>query len=108
MITEQDITIYTKVKETWVKMDLKGTFRNTSIKNRTQTGVQTNDVGVVRIFENIELTTGDVLINKKIDDDFESITKLREIHGKHNVFTIKSIDNYFLGTELDHIKIGLI
>ncbi len=109
MITEQDITIYHKVDKNYVKTALKGTFRNTSIRNRTQSGINTTDKGLVRVFENIEVASEDIVVNKLVEDTENiSLTSLKEKYGIHNVFLVKSVDYFMVGTKLDHVKIGLI
>ena len=109
IFTEQDITIYHKVAKNYIKMNLKGSFRGTSIRNRTQSGVNTTDNGLVRIFEDIEVASEDIVVNKFVEDiENISLTMLKEKYGKHNVFLVKSVDYFMVGTKLDHVKIGII
>lgn len=130
MITEQEITIYNKLTNgKWKRTNLKGTFRNTSIQNRTLTGSNTNDNGLLRIFDtknyvdfqqwknnnllNSEVwtvQTGDVIVDSKIDFEYEGtapITALQNEYGREHVLLVVSFDDLRKGTDLDHIKIGL-
>lgn len=132
MITEQEITIYNKFTDvnkqvTWHKTPLVGTYRNTSILNRTKTGSNTNDTALLRIFDtskyvdekeykkklNVDVWTaqiGDIVVDKNVDLDITStapITELQKQYGKAHVQSIVSIDDNRKGTVLDHIKVGL-
>ena len=130
MITEQEITIYNKLTNSkWKRTNLKGTFRNTSIQNRTLTGSNTNDNGLLRIFDTKDFVdynewknndfsntnkwtvqTGDVIVDRWVDFEFEGnapITALQKEYGREHVLSVISFDDYRKGTSLDHIKIGL-
>lgn len=132
MITEQEITIYNKFVDdkkqiTWHKTHLIGTYRNTSILNRTKTGSNTNDTALLRVFDtskyideeeykkalNVDVWTvqiGDIVVDKNVDFDIAStapITELQKHFGKSHVQAVVSIDDNKKGTVLDHIKVGL-
>ena len=132
MITEQKITIYNKFVDdkkqaTWHKTHLIGTYRNTSILNRTKTGSNTNDTALLRVFDtskyvdeeeykkalNVDVWTvqiGDIVVDKNVDFDITStapITELQKQFGKNHVQAVVSIDDNRKGTVLDHIKVGL-
>lgn len=132
MITEQEITIYNKFVDdkkqtTWHRTPLIGTYRNTSILNRTKTGSNTNDTALLRIFDTSKYVNeeeykkelkpdvwtvqiGDIVVDKDVDFDITStapITELQKQFGKAHVQAIVSIDDNRKGTVLDHIKVGL-
>ena len=110
------ITIYHQCDNQWQIYHVLASFRNTSILNRNNTGIDTADSALIRIFDedNInvkyEVDKKDVIVNKEVDDKISSvpITELQKKYGKNNVFQVKSIDKFKFGTELDHIKVGAI
>lgn len=114
----QDITIYHKVDNSWVRYNLRASVRNTSYLNRNKTGVSTTDSVLIRIFDvegygstwNIE--KGDVVLDSNSEYDIikAPLTELREKYGKSSVYEVSSIDKFIFDDEdikeLNHIKIG--
>ena len=115
----QKITIYHKKVEnkvtTYERYVKEASYRNTSIKNRTATGVSNSDNALIRIFDIKEykntwyIEKGDIIVNKEVEDEIEGtspITQLSNKYGRENVQEIISKDEFIFGTELDHIKLG--
>ena len=114
----QDITIYHKEKTLFKRYNLIGSVRNTSYLNRNNTGVQTTDSCLIRIFDvdgynnEWKATKGDVIVLKKVEDDIKNapLTELRQKYGKDYVCEISSIDIFKFDNldikPLNHIKIG--
>ena len=110
----QDITIYHKSGNSWVRYNVKASFRNTSILNRNKTGVSTSDNALIRVFDVLGYEStwncekGDVVVNKSVTDNITTtpLTTLQTKYGANNVYQVQSIDKNVFGEELDHIKIG--
>lgn len=115
----QKITIYHKKTEnkvtTYERYVVDASYRNTSIKNRTTTGVSNSDNALIRIFDIKEykntwyIEKGDIIVNKEVEDEIEGtspITQLSNKYGRENIQEIISKDEFIFGTELDHIKLG--
>ena len=116
---KQMITLYHKdtTNKVYVKYQLLASVRDTSIQNRTKTGVSSIDNALVRIFANdhnpssYSVSQGDLLVNKAVDDTIsydKGLTELRALYGEENTYKINSIDKFIFGEELDHIKLGAI
>jgi len=128
MITEQEITIYNKYKtnnETkWHRTTLIATLRNGSLTRYTGNTVQTDYSSLIRIYDTSDYVeekdyngtgwtcrSGDIVVNQKTNYEITTdapITELRQAYGDKNVYSIVGFDDYRKGTELDHIKLGLI
>jgi hypothetical protein len=114
----QDITIYHKIQNSWVRYNLIASLRNTSYLNRNNTGTSISDNAVIRIFDvegynntwNIE--KGDVVLDIKSEYDIikAPLTELREKYGKSSVYEVSSVEKFIFEDddikELNHIKIG--
>ena len=116
----QEITLYHKTNNGIVRYPLIASYRGTSILNRNNTGVNTTDSVLIRIFyannEEFEIAKDDVIVNKLVSNTFLDntipLTELQRIHGKDNVFKVRSIDVFKFDDsdlqELNHVKVGLI
>lgn len=115
----QDITIYHKENNGWIRYNItKASVRNTSVRNRTNTGVSDVDNALIRIFDvdgygkTYFVTKGDVIVSLLVQDDVKSapITELRKKYGEENVYQVNSVDKFIFKDqeikELQHIKIG--
>lgn len=117
----EEITIYHQNEDKqWVRYHTTASVRNTSIRNRTTTGVSTLDNTLIRIFD-VEgynntyfIKKGDVVVKNRVLDDVLSapITELRKKYGDDQVYQVKSIDEFIFKDqsikELQHIKVGAI
>ena len=128
MFTEQQITIYNKYKQNnqtkWHKKVLDATLRNGSLTRIQSNSVMTDYSSLVRIYDTSDYVeeqnyngigwtcrSGDIIINKATEYEITTdapINEMRGLFGAKNVYSIASYDDYRKGTDLDHIKIGLI
>ena len=128
MFTEQQITIYNKYKQNnetkWHRMIKNATLRNGSLTRITANTVTTDYSSLVRIYDTNDYVeeqnykgigwtcrSGDIIINKATNYEITTdapINELRDLFGAKNVYSIAGYDDYRKGTDLDHIKIGLI
>lgn len=116
----QDITLYHKTQNGYVRYPLIASFRGTSIKNRNTTGEDSTDSVLIRIFyinnEPFEVSKDDVVVNMSVNDNITDntipLTQLQASYGKENVFKVKSIDKFKFDDpdiqELNHTKLGLV
>ena len=116
----EDITIYHKTNIGWVYYQLKASVRDTSIRNRTNTGKDDTDKVLIRIFDvdgygsTYNIIKDDVIVRGLVANSITSapITELRALYGKDNVYQVKSIDKFIFDDdsikELQHIKVGAI
>ena len=116
----QDITLYHKTDDGYVRYPLIASYRGTSILNRNTTGVNTTDSILIRIFFDknsaFEISKDDVIVNQLVNDTILDntipLTQLQNSYGKENVFKVKSIDKFKFDdndiSDLNHIKVGLI
>lgn len=115
----EDITIYHKDNSNWVKYNLKASVRDTSIRNRTNTGKTDADSVLIRIFDvdgyksTYDIAKDDVIVRGNVSDEIikAPMTELRDKYGKENVYLVKSIDKFIFDDDmldLQHIKIGAI
>jgi hypothetical protein len=116
----EDITIYHKIQNGWDRYPVKASVRDTSIRNRTNTGKSDNDTVLIRIFDvdgygsSYTIAKDDVIVRGNVDNQIVSapLTELRAVYGKENVYLVRSIDKYIfddvITKELQHIKIGAI
>lgn len=116
----EDITIYHKIQNGWDRYNVKASVRDTSIRNRTNTGKTDNDNALIRIFDvdgyrsSYNVAKDDVIVRGIVNNSITSapLTELRAIYGKENVYLVRSIDKYIfddeITKELQHIKIGAI
>lgn len=116
----QDITLYHKTSDGYIRYPLIASYRGTSILNRNTTGVNTTDSVLIRIFYKdngiFEVAKDDVVVNKLVDDTITDntipLTTLQNAYGKENVFKIRSIDIFNFDDEeleeLNHVKLGLV
>lgn len=115
----QDITIYHKTEKGYTRFNKKASLRNTSYLNRSKTGVETSDNGIVRVFDtrgynmSWRCEKGDIIVARRIKDTITKapLTELREKYGKHYVYEVKSIDIFDFTNprlnQINHIKIGI-
>lgn len=117
----EDITIYhLNDDKQWERYHTTASVRNTSIRNRTTTGVSTLDNALIRLFDvdgynnTYFIKKGDVVVKNKVYDDVLTapITELRKKYGDDQVYQVKSIDEFIFKDqsikELQHIKVGAI
>lgn len=117
----EEITIYhLDDNKQWERYHTTASVRNTSIRNRTTTGVSTLDNAQIRIFDvdgynnTYFIKKGDIIVKNKVLDDVLNapITELRKKYGDSNVYQVKSIDEFIFKDqsikELQHIKVGAI
>ena len=114
----QDITIYHKEENKYIRYPKLASLRNTSYLNRNKTGLQTTDNALIRIFDTKgynntwKCEKGDIIVSKKVKDDIEKapLTELQKKYGKDYVYEVSSIDVFDFKDddllELNHIKIG--
>lgn len=114
----QDITIYHKEENKYIRYPKLASLRNTSYLNRNKTGLQTMDNTLIRIFDTKgynntwKCEKGDIIVSKKVKDDIEKapLTELQKKYGKDYVYEVSSIDIFDFKDndllELNHIKIG--
>ena len=114
----QDITIYHKEENKYIRYPKLASLRNTSYLNRNKTGLQTTDNALIRIFDTKgynntwKCQKGDIIVSKKVKDDIEKapLTELQKKYGKDYVYEVSSIDIFDFKDndllELNHIKIG--
>lgn len=114
----QDITIYHKEDNKYIRYPKVASVRNTSILNRNKTGVSTADNAIIRVFDvegyndTWKCQKGDVIVAKNVLDEIElaSLTEMRQKYGKEYVYEVSSIDIFDFKSdhvkELNHIKIG--
>lgn len=116
----EDITIYHKIQNGWDRYPVKASVRDTSIRNRTNTGKTDNDNALIRIFDvdgygsSYLIAKDDVIVRGNVNNEIVSapLTELRSVYGKENVYLVRSVDKYIfddvITKELQHIKIGAI
>lgn len=116
----EPITIYHKTTTGWVKYHKMASLRNTSIRNRTNTGVNNIDNALIRVFDidgynnTYYVKKGDIIVKNHVTNDITSapMTELRKLYGEENVYEVKSIDIFKFNDDdtkdLQHIKIGAI
>lgn len=117
----EELTIYHQNEDKqWVRYHTSGSVRNTSIRNRTTTGVSDVDNALIRLFD-VEgynntyfIKKGDVIVKGHINLGVGNapISQLRAIYGDDKVYQVKSIDEFIFKDqsirELQHIKVGAI
>lgn len=117
----EEITIYHQNEDKqWEIYHTTASVRNTSIRNRTTTGVSTLDNALIRIFDvggynnTYFIKKGDIVVKNKVYDDVLNapVTELRKKYGDSNVYQVKSIDEFIFKDQsikdLQHIKVGAI
>lgn len=116
----EDITIYHQVNKNWTRYPKIASVRDTSIRNRVNTGKSDTDNVLIRIFDvdgynnDYYVVKDDVIVRGNVEDAIISapLTELRAKYGKDNVYLVKSIDKFIFKDEsikdLQHIKIGAI
>lgn len=117
----EDITIYHQNEnKQWIRYTKKASVRNTSIRNRTTTGLTNVDSTLIRIFDvdgynnTYFIKKGDVIVRGNVEDNVKNapVTELRSKYGEENVYQVKSIDIFKfddnITKELQHIKVGAI
>lgn len=114
----QDITIYHKEENKYIRYSKVASVRNTSILNRNKTGVSSTDNALIRVFDTEgynntwKCQKGDVIVSKDVSDDIKAapLTELQKKYGKEYVYEVSSIDIFDFKSEdvkeLNHIKIG--
>lgn len=114
----QDITIYHKENNKYIRYLKTASVRNTSILNRNKTGVSTADNALIRVFDTKgynntwKCQKGDVIVPFNVFDDISEapLTELRKKYGKDSVYEVSSIDIFDFTNqdiiELNHVKIG--
>ncbi len=114
----QDITIYHKENDKYIRYPKLASVRNTSILNRNKTGVSSTDNALIRVFDTEgyndtwKCQKGDVIVSKLVSDDIKvaAITELRKKYGKEYVYEVSSIDIFDFKNddvkEINHVKIG--
>lgn len=114
----QEITIYHKTSDGWVRYNIDASVRNTSYLNRNTTGVNTTDNALIRIFKTEEYNNtwmcekGDIIVLKGVSDSIikAPLTEMREKYGKSQVVEVTSVEPFIFKDsdlkEINHIKIG--
>lgn len=112
---KQMITLYHKENDgKYTRYPLLASYRDTSILNRNNTGVNNIDDVLIRIFtsdhfvDSYDVAKDDVIVNQEVEDEIEKApsTELSKKYGQDNVHKITTIDKFIFGEELDHVKIG--
>jgi len=117
----REITIYHKNNNKWERYTIEASYRNKSILENNKNGENSTDNSIIRIFDQkgykIDwfVQKGDIIVNKKVEDDIEGstpITQLSSKYGKDNIHKVISVDDFIFDDkdieELNHIKIGAI
>ena len=117
----EEITIYHQNEDKqWVRHHTTASVRNTSIRNRTTTGVSTLDNALIRIFDvdgynnTYFIKKGDVIVKGHVDLYVSNapVSELRKRYGDDQVYQVKSVDEFIFKDEsikdLQHIKVGAI
>ena len=113
----EEITIYHKANNEWIRYPQIASVRDTSIRNRTNTGKSDIDSALIRIFDvdgyevTYNVAKDDIIVRGNVEDDVTiPMTELRAKYGKDNVYQVRSIDKFIFkdDIELQHIKIGAI
>lgn len=114
----QEITIYHKENQQWIRYPKVASVRNTSVLNRNKTGLNNTDNALIRIFDasnfgfGWKCNKGDIIVAKNVEDKIiqAPLTELKAKYGKEYVFEVASIDIFNFQDEdleeLNHIKIG--
>lgn len=114
----QNVTIYHKENNNWVRYNKKASVRNTSYLNRNTTGTQTSDNALIRFFDieeyNItyKIQKGDIIYSGVTEYEIikAPLTELRELYGKEKVFEVSSVEEFIFDDldlkEINHIKVG--
>lgn len=114
----QEITIYHKENENWIRYNEIASVRNTNYLNRNRTGVNQTDKVLIRNFNVNEFGSswkcqiGDIIYSGNTDYNVikTPLTELRNLYGKENVFEVSSVEKFVFEDdnikELNHIKIG--
>lgn len=116
----QSITIYHKNGNKYERYNINdvSSVRNTSIQNRTKTGISNVDSALIRIFDidgynnTFFVEKNDVVVAKEVKDTIELVplTELKKKYGDNMVYQVTSIDIFRFKDEsikgLQHIKIG--
>ena len=115
----QEITIYHKTSDNWTRYNLANvSVRNKSYLNRNNTGVNTTDNALIRVFDTDgynntwKCEKGDVIVLKSVSDNIikAPLTEMREKYGKSIVIEVSSVEPFIFNDidlkEINHIKIG--
>lgn len=114
----RNITIYHKEENAWVRYNIKASVRFTSYRNRNNTGVETTDSALIRVFDvdgynnTWKCKKGDIIVIKEVSDEIikAPLTEMRQKYGKELVIEVSSIDEFIFDDidlkEINHIKIG--
>ena len=114
----QDITIFHKEDGKFVRYNKKASVRNTSYRNHNNTGVQTTDSAIIRVFDVKGYNTtwkckkGDTIVAMAVNDDITQapLTEMRKKYGKENVYEVSSVDKFIFDNidlkSINHIKFG--
>lgn len=114
----QKITIYHKEDNEFKRYVVDASVRSTSYKNRNNTGVQTTDNVLIRIFDveeynkSFKIEKGDTVYSGESTYEIVKapITELRNLYGKENVYEVSSVEEFIFDEpkikQLNHIKVG--
>lgn len=114
----QDITIYHKENDKYIRYPKQASVRNTSIRNRNNTGINDTDKALIRVFDTKgynntwKCQKGDTIVLMDVSDEVidAPLTELRNKYGKEYVCQVNSIDIFDFSDEdiieLNHVKIG--
>ena len=113
----QEITIYHKETD-WIRYNIKASVRNTSYLNRNNTGINTTDNALIRVFDTEgynntwKCEKGDIIVLKNVSDSIikAPLTELRQKYGKSLVVEVSSVEPFIFKDldlkEINHVKIG--
>ena len=113
---EQDITIYHKEDNSWIRYVVKASLRNVAYYNRNRNGTNSSDNALIRVFDikgynNIwKCKKGDIICSINVNDVIVKapLTELREKYGKEKVFEVSSVEEFIFNDErvkdLNHIQ----
>lgn len=114
----QNVTIYHKENNNWIRYNTKASVRNTSYLNRNTTGTQTSDNALIRFFDiegynkTYKIQKGDIIYSEATDYEIikSPLTELKEIYNKEKVFEVSSVEEFIFDDlelkEINHIKVG--
>lgn len=114
----QDITIYHKSDNSFIRYNIVASVRRTAYLNRNNTGVNSTDTALIRVFDIDGYNSmwrcekGDVIVLKSVNNEIVNapLTELIREYGKEYVVEVSSVEPFIFDNldikKINHIKIG--
>lgn len=114
----QDITIYHKSGNEYIRYNIQASVRRTAYLNRNNTGVNSTDTALIRVFDIDGYNSmwrcekGDVIVLKSVNNEIVNapLTELIREYGKSDVVEVSSVEPFIFDNldikKINHIKIG--